>query len=337
MTPTKDRPVSVQPIHYGPNSPFTPEERQAVEEVYGQVVASGHPEAEALRLLIYQQICCLEWLGEVLAQYPSPLGEQRLGRRRRGLRTLVDSLSHTNPANFEFFVPTRALLGRALDMAESNFYRLLRHVCREILHDDRGRKLREDVTQRLRVCLYTKLTEEVLSAIASDGQLDRSVRERAVLALAQIWEHRLTYRVSDFFPILEATWEARQRISVIGGTLAGTQELFQLFREGCDPKFVDYFTRPDPDPNEIEAFREFLFATSAEELDRLAAEMAEEGIHSITLHDSISSSDRDAASVFYEFFRSRYMLATARQVTGTSGPRHTAEGYVMIFYLGRMT
>lgn len=324
------------PLPYGSSSPFSPDERATIEEIYREVVRSEHSEARRLAQTIRRQMENLDQLGEVLSQYPSPLDEQSLGSRQRGLNTLVDSLSQTNPANFEFFLPTRALLGRALDMAESNFYRLLRHVCTEILPGSRGEELCEQATQCLRLCLYTKLVEEVLSDIASDVKLDRSLRANAVVPLAQIWERRLTYRVRDFFPLLESTWEARRRITVTGGTLCGTQEVFALFQEGCDPKFVDYFARSDHSQDEVEAFREFLFGTSFEELNRLADQMKSTGIASVKVSSTMVSSESDAATLFYEFFRSRHLLATARQLANLPGPKRTAEGYAMVHYLDQV-
>ncbi len=325
----------IQPIVYGVHSPFTPDERRMIDRIYAEAAAGGHPHAKELCETIAGQAACLALLGEVVARYPSPLGEQRLGDMVRDMGTLVDSLSRANPANFGFLVPTRAQLGRSLDAAETNFYRFLRHVCAELLSGALQHELLEEATQCLRVCLYTRLVEDVLTAIATDEQVGRAVRERAVVSLAQIWDHRLTYRVHEFFPVLEATWEARQRITVTGGTLAGTQEILQLFAQGCDPKFVGYFVRPDPDQNELEAFREFVFASPAEELNRLAREMAAEGHHSVRLHDAMHAPDRDSVSVFYEFFRSRYYLAMARRIADTPGPRHTAEGYVMVSFLRR--
>ena len=323
------------PVRYGPHSPFDPQERETIERICNRVKNQAGTQAEELVMAIRRQMVCLEWLGQVLSEYPSPLASQTLGSRHRGLDTLVDSLSHTNPANFEFHVPTRALLGRALVMAESNFYRLLRHICGEIFAGPEGQALREEASERLHICLYTKLVEEVLSTIASDDTLDRDVRSKAVVALAQTWERRLNYRVRDFFPLLEATWEARQTVTVTGGTLSGTQEIFELFQAGCDPDFVGFFARPNPTEDELEAFREFLFGTSTEELDRLAHEMAAQGISSIRLHDANASSDRDAATVFYEFFRSRHLLALGRRLANLPGPKRTAEGYVMIYYLSR--
>jgi hypothetical protein len=218
-------------------------------------------------------------------------------------------------------------------MAESNFYRLLRHVCEQVVPDPRCDELREEASKWLRVCLYTKLVEELLSAIASDSELDRSVRRKAVEALAQIWERRLMYRVRDFFPLLEATWEARQRINVIGGTLLGTQEIFELFQAGADPRFVDYFVRADHSEDEVEAFREFVFGTSCERLNDMATEMDLGDVNSVTLTNPAHPPTVDAATVFYEFFRSRQLLAAARRMANQPGPKRTAEGYVMIYFL----
>lgn len=324
------------PVCYGPNSPFDDEERAAIQRIYASVCASAKPDAPDFALAIARQIACLEWLGQVLSEYPSPLGEQTLGSRSRGLQTLVDTLSATDPASFEFFLPTRALLGRALVMAECNFYRLLRHVCAEALDEAEGADLREQAAERLRICLYTKLVEEVLSAIASDPDLANDVRSKAVVALAQIWERRLTYRVRDFFPILEATWQARMRFTAVGGTLSGTQEMFDLFIAGGDPRFVDYFTRPHPSPDEIEAFREFLLGATTEELDRLAKEMAQNGNYAVRIHDRAVAGEHDAATIFYGFFRSRQLQATARRLAKVPGPQRTAEVYVMISYLEHM-
>ncbi len=320
------------PFHDGSSSPFTPDERKTIEDIYKAIRDSRHAGASEVCAAIAQKVNCLEHLGRVLAHYPSPAAQERLGGRQRGLDTLVDRLSRSTIANFDFLVPTRALVGRTLDMAETNFYRLLQHVCQDLLTGERARELREQASKWLRVCLYTMLAETVLTTIAADEQVERPVRCEAVLALAQIWDRRLTYRVSDFFPMLGAAWEARRRIDVVGGTLAGTHEIFELFRKGCDPEFVGYFTRPDPSADEVEAFREFLFAASAEDLDRMAQTLATTAGGSIALPDHMATAVDDA-TVFYEFFYRRHLLATARRLSNHPGPKRTAEGYVMIHYL----
>ena len=325
------------PVRYGPTSPFNEQDRETIERIYRRVVEIDDDESRALAQLVVHQTENLEKLGEVLATYSSPLHEQRLGPLHRGLDSLVESLCSATPANFEFFLPTRAVVGRSIDMVECNFYRLLGHVCTEIIRGEAGEQLREQATQRLRLCLYSKLSEEVLLDIACDPTLQRTARESAVRSLAQLWDRRLTYRVRDFFPLLESTWEARQRITVTGGTLFGTQEVFELFREGIDPDFVEYFSRDDHSDDEIQAFREFLFGIPYEDLVRLESDMNRNGNASVGFVSPAMTTRSEGVLLFYEFFRSRYVQAVARKLGKQPGPKRTAEGYVMVYFLDRMT
>ncbi|MCA9429094.1 MAG: hypothetical protein KC940_01165 [Candidatus Omnitrophica bacterium] len=324
-------------FEYGPNTPFSVDDREAIEEIYSWVANSENPEGVELRKAMENQVEALEELGEIFSRYPSPVSQQRLGHRERDLDSLTRSLCQTNPANFEFFIPTQAILGRALDRAEANFYRLLRHICDLLDDGNQAEALREKATERLHVCLYTIVVEDVLTSLVSDDRLDNAIRSGAVSSLIHIWDRRLTYKVSEFFPLLEDTWKARQRIKVIGGTLLGTQEMFELFREGCDPRFVEYFTRPNPSQDEVEAFREFLFGTTSEDLSELEREMSESGIESISLSQRKRNTTYDAGTLFYEFFRSRFIQASARRLANLPGPKRTAEGYVMIAYLSQST
>lgn len=330
--------MKAQNFEYGVNTPFCEDDRLAIEGIYEWVKDSTHPEASELRDAIANQVHALEELGDIFSRYPSPISDQRLGRRARGFSTLMESLCKTTPANFEFYIPTQAILGRALDRAEANFYRLLRHVC-DLLEGDGldAETMRRRATERLHVCLYTIVVEDVLTALVSDDRLDAVLRAAAVQSLVQIWDRRLTYKVSEFFPLLENTWRARQRIRVIGGTLLGTQEMFELFREGCDPRFVEYFMRPNPTKDEVEAFREFLFGTTSEDLMDLERQMAEAGLNSIQIPQNHQRSSYDAGTLFYEFFRSRFIQAQARRLANLPGPKRTAEGYVMMAYLNHST
>jgi len=321
------------PLVFGLNTPFDTEEREVIEQIHDAVRNSDHPEGAKLVAEIHRYIAGLENLGEVLVAYPSPRASQTLGSRERGLNTLVDSLSTAGPANFEFLLPTRAIIGRALVMAESNFYRFLDHVCDESLKGKRRRELRQLAVDRMHACLYTKLVEELLSGLAYDGELAHEIRSQAVAALAQIWDRRLTYRVRDFFPVLQATWDARQKVTAIGGTLAGTHELISLLQAGCDQRFVDVLAGDDPSPDELEAFREFLFGTTSEELDRLSQDMAASGATSVSITDQAVTGGQDGVTVFYSFFRTRLLQAQARRVANLPGPKRTAEAYVMISYL----
>ena len=223
-----------------------------------------------------------------------------------------------------------------MNMAQINFLRMLWHLTGR-LPDERGAaELRELAARRLRESVHCRLVEEVLADLVTDGGIERELRAQGVRSLAQLWGNRLTWRVHEFFPILAETWEARLRVRVIGGSLAGSCELVQLMTQGGDAEFVDLFTdRRDVGDCELQAFREFLFDTSSEELDRLSVQMAREGLTSIELDSRVNQKTRDAGSILFEFFRARLVQCSARRVADLPGPRHTAEGYVMLAWLAK--
>lgn len=319
------------PFEPGPHCPLQGEEAHAVSAVLRALEEVGA--LPDISVAIRAQAENLDLFGALLARYPSPLSEQRLGDRRRGIDTLVQALCATDRVGFGLRAPTQAIVGRALCSAQINFFRLLWHACSQLGQHRDAAPLREQSARLLRKSVYTQLTEEVLSELATDLALAPPLRERAVLQLAQLWAHRLTWRVSEVFPVLEATWEARTRVRVIGGSMLGTSELFQLLTQGGDARFVDLLTLRQHAEEEVQAFREFLFDRSFEELERLVERMAQEQRSSIELDSQVRHGDRDAGSIFYEFFQARLLLSNARRLAHLPGPKHTAEGYVLMAWL----
>ncbi len=321
----------------GSHHPLQAEEFELVDQVRAALAELGTAEAVATDGAIARQLESLGLFGELLVRYPSPLLEQNLGPMRRGLETLVDSLVATDQATFPFRAPTQALVGRAMNMAQINFLRMLWHIAGGLPDAERAARLRELAARRLRASVHCRLVEEVLVDVVTDPLIERRLREQGVRNLAQLWGNRLTWRVHTFFPILAATWEARQRVRVVGGTLGGNCEMFQLLAEGGDAEFVELLLDQDYGEVEVQAFREFLFGTSSEELERLAQRMAREGLSSIELDSRVDHATRDAGSILFEFFRARLVQCSARRTASLSGPRHTAEGYVMLAWLARQT
>ena len=324
------------PLTVHGQSPLQPEEQELVEHVLAALRQDAASHAQPIAA-IEHQLGSLQMFGELLARYPSPLEEQHLGAMRRGLETLVDTMVVTDLATFPFRAPTQALVGRAMNMAHINFLLMLWHVTGALPDIALGAQLREQAARRLRGSVHSRLVEEVLADIVTDATIERRLREHAVRNLAQLWGNRLTWRVHTFFPILAATWEARLRVKVIGGTLQGNCEMFQLLTAGCDAEFVDLLVDAQSGSGHEQAFREFLFGKSSEELDRLAQRMADEGRSSIELDSKVGAegAGRDAGSILFEFFRTRLVQCSARRTAGLPGPRHTAEGYVMLAWLGR--
>lgn len=298
---------------------------------------SGDAAAPTIAAIEYQ-LQNLGLFAELLLRYPSPLQEQNLGGVRRGLDTLVDSLVATDQATFPFRAPTQALVGRTMNMAQINFLRMLWHVAGGL--PERGTALRELAARRLRASVHCRLVEEVLVDIVTDLAVERPLRSQAVRNLAQLWGNRLTWRAHTFYPILAATWEARLRVQVVGGSLAGCSEIVQLLTQGADEEFVDLLLQQVYGDAELQAFREFLFDRSSEDLQRLTQRMADEGRSSIELDSRVERGGavghgRDAGSILFEFFRERHVRCSARRALGLQGPAHTAEGYVMLAWLRR--
>lgn len=323
---------------FSPHGPFDRTERATVVAVYQALDAQ--PGAASWLKTIHESRRQLERLGEVLNGYPSLFMESSVGDSKRDLQSLVNRLTAATPANFEMFLPGRAQLSRVLVMGEVNFYRLLRAACCHILSEERRAELVGDIDHHLCHALYTRLAETVLTSIVSDNNLSIRLRDTAGMALAQIWENS-TYRVEDFFPVLEATWEARRKVPATLGTLMGTSEMFRLLEAGGDERFVDWLARPEHTEDEEAAFREFLFGTTTEQLGELQARMAAEGKHVIgvdelppeILKDACSSGTDDPSLAMYGFFLSRHLQASARRHAQAPGPKRTAEEYVMLYFL----
>jgi hypothetical protein len=324
------------PRHFapGPHSPLQPDEAATVQLLLDALASA--PRQDAIATTILDQAQSLDAFGALLARYPSPLEEQQLGGRRRSLDTLVDALCGCDHVSMALRAPTQAIVGRALNLAQTNFFRLLWHVCSELETPATAAALRERTARLLRTSVYTQLVEEVLSDLVADAALPHALRARAVRQLALLWGHRLTWRVSAFLPLLEATWEARSRVRVVGGTLLGTSEVFQLMTQGADERFVDLLTGDGRSDEAALAFREFLFERGSEQLERLVERMAQEQRSSIELDSQLGRSERDAGSLFFEFFEARFLQSIARRLAGLPGPKRTAEGYVVLAWLERM-
>ena len=118
----------VAPDSPSPQHPLQPEELELVTQV-SEALRHDRSEGAAYSIqAIEAQLQSLTLFGELLRRYPSPLQEQSLGGKRRGLETLVDSLVSTDQATFPFRAPTQALVGRAMNMAHINFLRMLWHL-----------------------------------------------------------------------------------------------------------------------------------------------------------------------------------------------------------------
>ena len=329
-----------QPLAFHPGTSFDSEEQETLRSIATLLEESSSPESQTLLKSLTENVERVGGLAHALAAFPPIFGEQELGARIRGRDSLVDLLTHADDTSIELFLPTRAIVGRSLVMAELNTWRLAFYLLLEL--SPKVHPLSEKVEYWMYSCLYTRLAEDVLQSIAMDTDTERRIRVAAVDYLSRFWESRHLYGARHFFPLLSATWAARRRIRVSVGTLLGVSEIMRLLQSGCDPEFVDYFSRPHLDDDEHQAFQEFLIGVSTEKIQSIAQLMEDSGTFSLTPEEAGVNDElgKDSGQThecvrFYQFFRSRYLQASARKLKDLPGPKKTAEEYVMTYFLDR--
>jgi len=201
--------------------------------------------------------------------------------------------------------------------------------------------LQEGLERELGQSIYTKLAEELFVSIVTDSTAPRAVKTSAAKSLFRIWEDRLLAEIDDFAPILESIWRARNELRPVLGTMRGTQEFFRLVQAACDERFVDHFSREDVTDEQHQAFEEFLFGISHEEIAQLREHLAANAPGCLSYEQARALLGRNGDSWvpspgpqgLYTSYKRRRVKAHYRSLTGAAGPKKTAEEYVMIAFL----
>jgi hypothetical protein len=253
--------------------------------------------------------------------------------------TLIEKLCRVHDYDIDLHIPTKAVVGQAYLIAKINFMKALGYTLDAV---GAPAELREHVEREVAQSIYSKLAEELFVSIVTDPSGPQRVKTGAARFLYRIWEERLLIEVDDFAPLLESAWEARSKLLPVLGTMLGTHEVFRLFQEARDQRFLDYFSDADVEQEPLLAFEEFLFGLSHEEIARLRAHMAEEGRAVITLdmaRNLLGNANatwlppQNGAAALYTSYKKRRVNAAHRALTGASGPKKTAEEYVMMAFL----
>ncbi len=324
---------------------LTLDEKRLIRDITDSLKECNNPHAAHLDQAICESIARLSDLAKVMNAYPSLLESQSLGQQRRDASSLIEALSNATLFTVDMLLPMRAAVGQVYVMARLNLFRLLHQVAQEALG---GRKDFTDVEDaigaRISQSIHNKVIESLLTAIVCDDSLGGGVRTMAATALTHLWEDRFSRRIEAFLPVLETTWEARRQTTVQLGTLMGVSEIFALMRAGGDIRFLDYFSRKTCPPEELQAFREFLFSVSTEELESLndkllqghersASDPGVDTTLSLSPTYLYNHTATDFVTQLYLFFVKRHLEAHARRIRNLPGPKRTAEEYVMVYFL----
>jgi hypothetical protein len=309
-------------------------ERSVVED--GLAVLRRHGSDDAR--MVEESLARLARMAEVVRTSPS-IERAFHGRKRVSSETLVEVLCRVPDWDLDLHIPTKAVLGQAYLVAKINFFKGLAYALET---PPNAGEVHERAMHEAGQSIYTKLAEELFVSIVTDAGTPRPVRERAARKLFHVWENRLEAEIDDFAPVLESVWMARNRVRPVLGTLKGTHELLRLVQQAADATFFDHFAA-DVDEEELQAFEEFLFGISHEEIQKLRA-------HLDAQRASVVSSDQARAILgrskeswvpsggpqdLYTSYKKRRVKAHYRALTDTPGPKKTSEEYVMVAFLER--
>jgi hypothetical protein len=254
--------------------------------------------------------------------------------------TLVEALCRVPDYDLDLHIPTKAVFGQAYLVAKINFFKALGYAVEAL---SGPADLQEGLQRELGQSVYTKLAEELFISIVTDQDAPRTVKTSAAHALFSIWEDRLLAEIDDFAPILESIWRARNEVRPVLGTMRGTQEFFRLIEAACDERFVDHFSGDGISDEQHQAFEEFLFGISHEEIRKLRDHLANDKAGCVSSEQARTLLGRTGDSWvpspgpqgLYTSYKRRRVKAHYRALTGASGPKKTAEEYVMIAFLER--
>jgi hypothetical protein len=282
-------------------------------------------------------------LSALIQNVPSLYATETFGTKKRSLESLIEHLCHGDGLAGELSLPLKATLSRTFLVAKIQFLRgfvraVHAHVGKREGFEELDSSLREELAQ----AIYTQLAEELLLALLRKPDVDDIIKRRAAKQLIAIWENA-EIEIDDFCPLLESAWHARNRVNADLGSLLGTSEYFRLVCEDCAPQFLDFFNRDEVSVQQKQAFEEFLFDMTFEELTMLRAEMRLQKLDTITPEWAAGVLGRsieretvqrriDPMALYRSYFR-RQLAADFRIVAGRPGPRRTAEAYMMIFWL----
>jgi hypothetical protein len=326
----------------GPRFDFFDPVEQALLEESLALVDRGAPEMSRQLAALLER---LQVLADTISKSAPIERPYAFGSRPvRTAETLLESLCSEPEFALDMHVPTKVILGQAYLVAKINFLKALTYAA-----EDAGGStaLQERLRFEVGQSIYSKLAEDLLVAILTDPSGERPVQIAAGRVLLEVWEDPLLAEVDDYAPFLEGAWRARATVRPVLGTMLGAAELHQFLAATCEDQLSAHFESDAATAEEMQAFEEFLFGLSFEDIQRLRAHLLERGAAVISVSDArehlglapLAPADPNdpaaGAEAMYISYQRRRLNARHRASTGSVGPRKTAEEYVMLGILRR--
>ena len=299
-------------------------------------------DAEILGRLMSQ----LADINRLIVDAPSLRIRDSLGGATRDAGTLIEHLCQLDGLAGDLDLPFKATLQRTFLISKIQFLRALVKSTNALTDGSPelrplNLKLRDELAQSI----YTQMAEELLLALLRKPDIGDATKRRAAEQLIAIWDNA-TLEIDQFCPLLESAWRARNRITVGLGSLLGATEYFRLVAQNCCDEFLDYFSRDEVSAAENQAFSEFLFGLTYEELSQLRGMMRVEGLENVNeewacrilgrpMEHECDYNHTDAIDPvsLYRSYSRRQLAADFRILAGAEGPSRTAEAYLLVYLL----
>jgi hypothetical protein len=285
-------------------------------------------------------------INHIISQTPSLRTPDTLGGSERDEESLITHLVGLDGLAGDLAIPLKGTLQRSFLIAKIQFLRaFVKSTAALIPQAPQLRSLNLQLRDELAQSIYTQMAEDLLLALLRKPGLGYTIKREAAAQLIQVWDDA-TLEIDQFCPLLESAWRARNRITVGLGSLLGATEYFRLVGQNCAPEFLDYFARDEVSDAENQAFSEFLFGLTYEEMVHLKKEMQVAGLDNVNEDwasrilgrpmehecDGQNFDEIDPVSLYRSYSR-RQLAADFRILAGGEGPRRTAEAYLMIYLL----
>ena len=320
---------------------FDHRELAVVERALAAVASRAPADADVLRGLIRQ----LREAQILLDESRALRAPTALGGEPRTESTLIGHLISLDGLSGDLALPLKANLSRTYLLTKINFLRAFVKATTALERSSpEFHEFSHDLREELGQSIYTLLAEELFLAMLRKPDIDERIKRRAADKLITVWDDA-HLEIDDFAPLLESAWHARNRITSDFFCLAGATETFRLVCEDCSPEVLEFFARDDRSFDESAAFEEFLFNMTHEELDQLRKRMRDDGLRSVSSAwaskvlgrhiDELEHSHEIDPIALYRSYNRRQLAADFRVMSGSPGPRRTAEGYLMVDLLDR--
>jgi len=314
---------------------WSSEEKNILEKTL-EIMDKDNYEPE--RLQIHNLSAALNHQAKAISLYP-PITESTIfNSSERNINTLIAAL--TNKFNFYgiFVIPTKALMGKSFIVGKINFFYMIRLLLKNKFDNA---SLLERIDHRMLELVLSVLTEEVLVELISRQDTRIGIKERAVKALAEIWDRRTSPNIRNYIPDLANLWINRRLICPVYGTLRGTHEYYNLVAR-VDDVCRNYLLNVFENRDETWALEEFLFGLSFEDIKYLRHHMRNSNKQCIAGSEIKELVNKSSAYFYddtqdplelYKFFNIRKRSAADRRSDNIPGPGAPFEEYYLIYLL----